>query len=327
MRLKEESQTKQALGGDVTIGIVTSMKTKDIEKLFNDIWKQTYVFERQFSRFIPDSELSRFNKISGARHPISSEFSDILSRAKQLSKQTDGLYNPFILPALQRAGYVKSASPGYEKDMQVDYSDLRVETIDKLKIGKNWAQIPYGTALDLGGCGKGYLADKLGQFLETQAVSGFWLFLGGDVLVKGTDAEDNPITIAIQDSADINKTSDWIVQCPTSTSAVATSGTYLRRNQFSDKKWHHIIDPTTLEPAKTDIRLATVCADNATDADVLASCAVILGSKRAPKFLKKHGVTSALLQCEGGDGGSFEVQFGESIVKPEIHKQKEAMYA
>ena len=320
MHLREESQTKQALGGNVTIGLVVDTPIYETMVLFNQLWKQVYEFERQFSRFIPDSELSRFNRKAGSKQNISIEFEQLLTRAKQLGQQTEGLYNPFIFPALQKAGYNKSASPGYEKDIQEDYSDLRVENIEKLNIEKGWAEIPYGTAIDIGGCGKGYLADQLGIYLEGKDVKGYWLSIGGDILVKGKDANGELISVAIQDSNNTDITSDWIMVAPVEGMAVATSGTYLRRKQLSDKKWHHIIDPLTLEPAITDVRLATVVTMSATKADVLASCVVILGSKKSEQFLKNHDVESALLQCIDKNGKYFELHFGDSIIRVNNHK-------
>jgi len=59
---------------------------------------------------------------------------------------------------------------------------------------------------------------------------------------------------------------------------------------------HHIIDPKTGKPAKTDLKLATVCASSAVYADVLASCAIIVGSKAAPTMLETRAIKSWILQ-------------------------------
>ena len=313
MYIRELSQTKLALGGNITLSIVTGMKPDEVNRLFKRLWQQVYLFERRFSRFLPMSELSTFNRSTGLQTPTTPEFRDLLKDAKRLGVETDGIYNSFILPALQRAGYTKSAASGYERDKQTDYTNRRVVGIDHLIIDDNWAQIPYGTALDMGGCGKGYLADQLGQILKNQSIQGYWLSLGGDVVTMGLDKFNNHIRLDIQNANNLSSTTDWIINCPAEHFATATSGTFKRKNQNEKKEWHHIIDPITLEPAVTDIRLATVCADTAVRADVLASCAVILGSKKAPAFLKSHGVKAALLQCVDENGVAFEKVFGKII--------------
>lgn len=322
MRLRSLSQTKLALGGDITLGIVTDMSSNESTQLFAILWRQVYIFERRFSRFLPMSELSVFNSSAGLKTNITPNFIDLLTSAKQLGVETNGLYNPFILPALQRSGYIASAMSGYETDPQTDYSKRVVVSIDNLTIGDTWALIPYASALDLGGCGKGYLADQLGKTLKNHSIVGYWLSLGGDVATMGHDENGDRITLNIQDANNLEETTDWIVDCPAEYAAVATSGTFQRKGQDVKKDWHHIIDPTTLQPAVTDIRLATVCAGTALRADVLASCAVILGSKKAPDFLKKQGALSVLLQCIDNEGETFEKQIGTRIMKNSslVHK-------
>lgn len=320
MYLRRLSQTRLALGCDTMLAIVSDMTADEADRLFKKLWKQVYVFERRFSRFLPMSELSTFNRTTGLKTPITPEFKDLLTSAKQLGVKTNGLYNPFITPALQRAGYMKSAVPGYEHDSTADYTIRRVVGVERLNIGDDWAQIPYGTALDMGGCGKGYLADQLGKILKNYKVQGYWLSLGGDILTMGRDENGNNITLDIQNANQPSHTTDWIIECPTNSFAVATSGTFRRIGQDVKNNWHHIIDPTTLEPAKTDIRLATVCAETAAWADVLASCAVIVGSYKAPAFLKKHGVKSALLQGIDSDGVVFEKVIGAHIHKTNLDR-------
>ena len=315
MRLRELSQTKLALGSNVTISLITDIKIDKVEKIFEDLWHQIFTFERNFSRFIPKSELTIFNRLQGIRTNISPEFKNLLISTKNMSIETDGLFNPFILPILQKAGYMKSAVPGFENDAKIDYTDRRIVGIDKFEIGDDWATIPYGTAIDIGGIGKGYLADQLRETLDGLSIHGYWMSLGGDVATKGKDVGGNNLSLNIQNAHNLSEKTDWIIECPIRYSATATSGIFRRKNQFSNKTWHHIINPLTLEPAVTDVRLATVCADTATRADVLASCAVILGSKKAPDFLKKHGVKSALLQCVNEKGKPFEKKFGTNIIK------------
>lgn len=325
LRLRELSQTRLALGSDIKIAIITDMSHADAERLFGMLWKQVYLFEKRFSRFLSKSELSIFNRTAGTKTQISSDFRDLLLSARRQGVETGGLYNPFITPALQRAGYIKSAMPGYEQDGQSDYTDRKVVGIERLIIGDDWATIPYGTAIDIGGCGKGYLADQLGQTLNRQSLSGYWMSLGGDVVTKGCDENGNNMTLNVQNANDLSGVSDWIVNCPIEYSSTATSGTFRRKGQNIPKSWHHIIDPNTLEPAITDIRLATICADTALQADVLASCAVILGSKKAPEFLEKHGVQSALLQCIDRDGVPFEKVFGDIIYKDNKDKTMDVL--
>jgi thiamine biosynthesis lipoprotein len=195
-----------------------------------------------------------------------------------------------------------------------DFSDRHVVPIAKLTVNADRASIPYGTAIDMGGCGKGYLADQLREPLDRPDIYGYRLSLGGDIATAGHDEHGEPWVLYIQDANNLSGEVDLAIHCPSTPFAVATSGTFRRKNQTKAKDWHHIIDPLTLRPATTDVRLATVCASSALEADVFASCAVLLGSQKAPKILKKQEVQAMLLQC-ADETGVFEEHFGSVIRK------------
>lgn len=292
-----QHQTKLVLGGEATIVIVTD-RQRSLEELFGQLWREVLVFEKRFSRFLPGSELSRFNRQAGVQMPISAEFQAVLAACQAMTEMTDNLYNPFILPALQRTGYKQSAVPGYEDDIVDDFSERQVVTPDHLEIGDGWARIPYGTAIDLGGMGKGYLADQLADTLDQAHTPGYWVSLSGDMVLAGHDAEGNNWQTMIQSAYKVHSDAPYYIEHTGKRRTVATSGTFRRENQRTGKPWHHLIDPRTGHPAETDILLATVVHESCLQADVLASCGVIVGSKHAQAYLKKRGVDAGYLQAE-----------------------------
>lgn len=308
-------QTNIALGSTVNLFIAADQKLETaVSQLFAELWRAIFVFERQFSRFLPNSELSQFNQKAGSQQPATPEFLALLKEAKRLSEATNGLFNPFILPALQRAGYKKSAVPGYEDDEQHDYSRLHVAEPKDLKIGDTWASIPYGTAIDMGGCGKGYLADELAKLIVNEKIDGYWFSLGGDVIGAGKDEHGKPIVVEIQDTPDDTEPAKWIVKPGLAPFAVATSGTNIRKGVHEGKAWHHILDPRTQLPAVTDLMTASIHGTSAVEADVLASSAIIVGSKKASTLLKKFPtVKGYLLQGIDKSGQLIEVKSGKAI--------------
>lgn len=313
MRLVQQSESKLALGGDTEIGLVLP-EDMDASTLFAQLWRRTYAFERQFSRFIAESELSRFNAKAGLKIPVSSEFHALLVTARGLAEQTEGLFNPFVLPAIQRTGYVQSAVEQYAGDPAPDYTERSVVGIDRLELGDDWARIPYGTAIDIGGFGKGYLADQLGAYARAHDVAGYWMNLSGDIAAYGTNTDGSALTIAVQ-NADSAGQASYLVTCPAAkTCGIATSGTLRRKAHKTNMRGHHIIDPRTGKPAATDIILATVCASSATQADVLASCAVISGGKQAALLLAHQHADAWLLQIKSAAGIQYK-HHGKRIAK------------
>lgn len=302
-------QKQIALGSIVEICLVADNQ-KQVDNLFIKLWKKIFSFERQFSRFLPTSELSIFNKNAGIKQTISEEFKDLLIKIKEISKKTEGLYNPFILPVLQKSGYLHSLVNEYKNDEVDDFSYRAVSNISKLEVGVDWALIPYNTALDLGGCGKGYLADLLGEFIHSKVV-GYWISLGGDLICGGLDHNNKAWSIQIEKAKPYlkeayfeNKTGQNI--------AVATSGINRRKGIKNKQKWHHLIDPRTLKPSQENIELATIIDKSCLVADILASCLVIHGTKDIVNYGINNNLQNFLVQYKDGNQIKY-LKYGNKI--------------
>jgi len=286
-------QTGRGLGSDIMLTILASDEDR-AKQIFQVLWTQIQVFERRFSRFQKDSELSRFNSAAGTAQAISLPFRDLLLKTKEYALNTGGLYNPFILPALQRSGYKGSWPAPENVSSALDYSAGDVVPIGCLTITDGYATIPANTALDFGGIGKGYLLAQLADYLETKHVKNYWLSLGGDIVVSGFDEAERPWKIGIGQAQNTDEIADFIINETGERLAIVTSGVTKRQGSG----WHHLIDPRSGKPAKTDTLTATVSIHDPLAADVYAKCLVILGSEKAQTFIDTHKINSALLQLE-----------------------------
>lgn len=301
-------QTGKALGSEVVLTVVAVQNSK-IDAIFKKMWQQIQDFEQRFSRFKTDSELSIFNAFAGGHVAVSPEFNALLTTSYSMARTTNGLYNPFILPALQRAGYKGSWPTPDIADSKLDYVDRKVADWHDIEISDSWAMIPSNAAIDFGGIGKGFLLDELGESLHAQGIQNFWLSLGGDILCAGFDAPGTPWKIAIQDSRHEQVTATFVTN-DGKTMAVATSGVTKRKGVGESGGWHHIIDPRTNAPANTDVLTATVCAMSATEADVYAKCLVVTGSTEAKEFCHTIGQTNAYLQIAATEGSVSALPIG-----------------
>lgn len=319
-------QSEYALGSkaELTLNISKNSPVKTNE-VYLEFWAEVIKFENQFSRFLESSELTYFNRNNGYKNYISKDFKDILHAAKHMSDQTQGIYNPFILPALVKAGYQKSRLNNRPAEPKIDYSAMKIVSSDQLLIGHNYASIPKDTAIDLGGIGKGYLADKLAHILSKYSsyIQGYWLSLGGDMILSGCayqQSKQSNWKVDIQrahstDSLAVNKKQSigYITIPFNSTIAVATSGITDYRGVKINGSDHHLIDPITQKSAKTDILLATITDISAMKADIYASCAVIATSKFANQLLNDHSIDNYLLQVQS--------ESKPSIISPQLHGQ------
>lgn len=295
-------QTQVALGSAISLVLVTSMNQSAVDEIFRKLWLTIFEFEQRFSRFLPDSELTRFNRSAGTKQPVSQEFRSLLIVAKMMAQKSEGLYNPFVLPALQRAGYVHSMVSAHRQDVVDNYADRSVVDWSMLDIGDDWASIPYGTAIDLGGCGKGYAGDLLADLADFSGdITGYWFSLGGDIVARGYDEAGQPWVIGVEDIVHQQKIIGTCSTSGTRRYAVATSSITRRKGKQNGKDWHHIIDPLTGKPSETDILAASISASDSLTADVIASCVIIAGSDRALSYIQDKAVEGVLIQTTEHD--------------------------
>lgn len=300
-------QTKKLMGTDVVLTLVTAKTTTQTQAVFADIWRVIVLFDKRFSRFRQDSELTALNTNAGEWVDISEAFYELLKVSRKMSVDTGGIFNPFILPALSDAGYKSSWAPTPETANPPDFSDRRVVSPEKLKIEKYRAKIPAGTAIDLGGIGKGFLLDKLGDIAEANEINNYWFSLGGDILARGYNSFEASWQINIAKAAEPKISIASVEATANNRIAITTSGVTKRRGRHNGKGWHHIIDPSSGKPAKTDILTASLTMPSAIEADVFASCLVGLGSSKAKTFIKSHQIKDSLLQVAGQNGPTFKL--------------------
>lgn len=233
---------------------------------------EIYAFESRLTRFSPDSELSRFNAQAGERVAVSPLLEALLRACLDAFTVSDGLVNAAVCDALRRAGYDRSIEQVRLRAVAAGAADASpvAPLPDVLDVGEGWARVRRGWSIDLGGVGKGWLADTLcDRFDDTCIV------LGGDLHARGPGPQGDGWPVGLCDGRTV------VVR----SGGVASSGTTGR----AWKGGHHLIDPRTGLPARTDALVVSVVADDCLTAEILAKSAVILGSATAGRWLREHG--------------------------------------
>lgn len=257
--------------------------------------------EAALSRFRPTSELSRLSGRSGAWTPVSDLLWDVLREALALAAETDGLFDPTLLHAIEAAGYTRSfeqlttVAPAAATAPGANHGRWTAVRLDERRQAV-W--LPPGVGIDLGGNAKGYTAqqavDLLGQW-------GPCLVDAGGDLVAGaapTDLPGWPVGVARPSSgleqAEADVCTLWLVDA-----SLATSGIDYRRWQQNGRLAHHLIDPRTGRPADTDALTVTVLAAEAGTAEAWATAALILGLAAGRQRLLAQGLAAVLIGSDG----------------------------
>ncbi|MFA6256892.1 MAG: FAD:protein FMN transferase [Candidatus Paceibacterota bacterium] len=285
-------QSGQALGTEVELRlVVTDFQTA--EDNFKILWKEIYDFEKRYSRFNIDSDVTKLNMNAGKPMLISPELVDILEQAKKFAAITGGLFNIFVLPEVERGGYIESMTPKPGQQI-IDYTDRKVVDMSSLNIGNGSVSIPQNTAIDLGGIGKGYLLDKLASILEGR-IENYCLSLGGDMILKGQEISKN-WEVDVQSGVDRTRNVALFVGSGR-TEAVATSGMIREKG---GKRQIHIVDPREEKNSGSTFALCSVAAVGATAADVIASALIIGEEELAEELIRQGHISAVLLQKRTG---------------------------
>ncbi|MDP9253270.1 MAG: FAD:protein FMN transferase, partial [Chloroflexota bacterium] len=195
---------------------------------------------------------------------ISPELEALLRESLRAFEVSDGLVNVAILPALLAAGYTRDFAAGPTATTAPPRIPLLPEVLH-LRPGE--ARLVHGGALDLGGIAKGWLADRLAEDLGNNVL----VNLCGDLFARGGGESGEGWPVGFGDKTLLLKDM-----------GAATSGT-------TKRAWaggHHLIDPRTGLPAESDLSEVSVLAPTATDAEIYAKVALLLGSREAPRWLE-----------------------------------------
>jgi thiamine biosynthesis lipoprotein len=228
-------------------------------------------WERTFSRFRPESELSRLNARTGRPVAVSERLFAAIEIALDANRQTHGIFDPTVLPALLALGYDRTFADLRDDGHRPD--PLIAPGVAGIRADPTTRQVwlPPGTQLDLGGIVKGLYVDVL-------AGVGGWtggaVSAGGDLRIWGISPAGSDWTIGVEDPEDPERD---VALLHLNSGAVATSGTNRRNWQRGGLPIHHLIDPPTGLPARSGVRAVSVVSATGVQAEVAATALAVGG--------------------------------------------------
>lgn len=251
-----------------------------------------------FSTGKPDSELGRLNQWSqdleaGAgdeQFPLSDEAYGLLERAMELSRETEGAFDPAVYPLMRLWGFAgkegEERTPAKPEDSEIQALLPLCRPENVVLRPENHAlevTVP-GTMLDLGGAVKGYASARLMELFREQGVSSALVNLGGNVQVLGTKPDGSLWRIGIEDP---EREGNIAALSLTDTAAV-TSGGYERGFEEDGRRYHHLLDPETGYPAEGGLLSVTVLTPDGALADMLSTALFVMGRERAEAFVARR---------------------------------------
>ncbi len=266
-----ERRTFHAMGTEIELLVDAEGAERALDAAENEVHR----LEALLSRFRDDSELSRLNR-DGAIEP-GPDLERIVALALEARDRTAGRFDPTVHDALVAAGYDRT----FEQLPADGETTSPSPAAGRVRLQPGRIELDAGVRLDLGGIGKGYAAERAAELLATAGPC--LVNAGGDIAIRGGSWPVGVENMTLQLDG----------------GGLATSGRDRRRWQREGRELHHLIDPSTGEPAVTDLLRVTVVAADAVDAEVAAKSLFLLGSKRAAAEADAQA-TPAVLVTEDG---------------------------
>jgi FAD:protein FMN transferase len=252
--------------------------------------------EHVLTRFDPTSDLSRLNAAAGAWIEVDARLVAALRAAIRMRRATQGRFDPTILAPLLAAGYDRTFDELTHRRPRTAVGWRRGAEISVDEDGCR-ARVQSGRAVDLGGIGKGFSAARAieAMRLAWPALHGGFADLGGDLAFAGRPTDDDAWRVAV---ADPRAPGSTLTTLALTGGAVATSGRD-RRRFGPGKTLHHLIDPETAAPAVRGPLAVTVVADDAGEAEALATAFAISELDEVRKRVREHRVAALYVPHEG----------------------------
>ena len=256
--------------------------------------------EERFTRFSEASELSELNRSAGTWFQASPDLFSVVVLARRFFHLTRGLFDPSILPDLQRVGYDRSMdvlraqgpAPLFESLLVSERPSFSEVDLDE---ANHMIQLPSGMSIDLGGIAKGWIAEQaamiLSGFASTCAVNA-----GGDMFLVGLPEGQEQWPVELEDPL---QPENILTSLKVDPGAVATSTVTKRAWKQAGKDRHHLIDPRTREPAVSDWLSVTVVTAHAYEAEVFAKALLIAGPQESDGIIRNSGLEFSYLAIDG----------------------------
>ncbi len=255
-------------------------------------------YEKLLSRTVEGSDIWNINHAKGEWIVVAAETYTLLQTACFYSEQTNGLLDCTVAPLMDVWNFTDISPNKMPPDGEtlslllphVDYRNLEF---------KNGAVrlIDPDAAIDLGFIAKGYIGDRIKEFLVSEGVTSAIINLGGNIITIGTKPDGSPYQISIRNPL---QTVDSPEVIPITDRCVTTSGTYERYFVYEEVSYHHILNPSTGMPVDNGLISVTIISDDAATGDVLSTACLLMGKEKGLAYIKSFENINAVFIEEDG---------------------------
>lgn len=268
------------------------------EELLEQCMELAARYENLLSPYIEGSDIWKINHSNGSFVTVEKDTLSLLKTALSYAELSGGLVDPSI-GSLSRLWNFGSDNqklvPGKEQiDKALDQVDYRT-----LEIRENQVTVTSpGVQIDLGFIAKGFIGDRMKEFLSSKGVASALINLGGNVVILGSRPDGSPFRIGIQKP--FAPAGSCALTLDLSDISAVSSGNYERYFEKDGILYHHILSTKTGYPVESGLAQVTILSPSSADGDALSTLCYILGYEKAARLLKNYPDIQAVFITEDG---------------------------
>lgn len=284
-----------------------SLMTEQIDKELQE-------FNLSLNPFNPNSIIAKVN--NNQEVEVDAWFANVFNKAREVSERTDGAFDITCAPLINLWGFgfskMDSVTPQMIDSIKsfVGYKKVHLE-------GKKVEKDDTRLLLNCSAIAKGYASDVIAEVLERNGVENYMVEIGGEVTMKGVNANGECWRVGINKpdmspGTTQNDIEEVVQLCKKG--GIATSGNYRNFYVKDGKTYAHTIDPRTGYPAEQNILSATIVANDCMTADAYATAFMAMGLEKARE------VATSIPEIEyfiiyANENGEHQVEYSKGMIQ------------
>lgn len=289
----DKGYTKNGFYLDTIITI--TLYCDDAKEQINNCFKIAEKYDNLLSRTKENSDVSRINNAHTEFVAVDNDTVDIIKQGIYYGDLSNGAFDITIGRLTSLWDIQNRTIPPTETEI----NDALGFTYKNIEInGNNVRLLSDKEMLDLGGIAKGFIADKIREYLLSQGINEGVINLGGNVVCLDKKNGKTEYNIGIQKPFD--ESGQPLCSVSVYNKSIVTSGDYQRYFEYNGVKYHHILDVNTGYPVNNELDSVTIICDSSTAGDALSTIAFSYGLDKGKAFIEALPDTEAIFVTKDG---------------------------
>ena len=255
---------------------IYSMEEEEAGRIIQGAFSLCSDYEKLLSKTVEESDIWKINHSGGAPVTVSPETAEVIEKGIYYGDISGGRFDITIGKVSDLWDFhsenpeVPSKEKLSEAVSHVDYTKIKVE-------GTEVTLLDPETEIDLGGIAKGYICDRVCDYLREEGVESGVVNLGGNIAVIGSKNGREPFRVGIE--RPYSDRSEIVGYIEGEDVTLVTSGIYERCFEKDGRTYHHILDTGTGYPVESGVESVTIIAKAgmSVDCDALSTMCLALG--------------------------------------------------